>query len=180
MLDDDSPEGRLRELLLDPGWSLPPWPDAEARIRRAARRQRVRTAGLAACTGAIAAAAVAVPLALSGGGPGTAPGRVPAAPATASRASATPSARDSATIVLMPDVTGLRLKQAEAMIRYVLFSRPDIIIRHIKPAAPSGKVSGPGTPGIVLGQFPAPGARVAVNGQVTLGVSSASGPGGEG
>jgi hypothetical protein len=179
-MPDDSTEGRLRELLDDPGWSLPPWPDAQARIRRAARRQRIRTAGLAACTGAIAAAAVAVPLALSGGGPGTAPGRVPAAPATASRASATPSARDSVATVLMPDVTGLTLKQAEAILRSVPFSRPDIIVRPVKPNQPPGKVSGPGTPGIVIAQLPAPGARVAVNGRITLGVSSASGPGGEG
>jgi hypothetical protein len=169
MLDDDSPEGRLRELLLDPGWSLPPWPDAQARIRQAARRQRVRTAGLAACTAAIAAAAVVLPLALSGGGPGPAPGRVQAAPATASRASAPPAPGRMVT-VLMPDVTGLTLKQAEAVIRSVLFSRPDIIVRHVRPEEPSGKVSGPGNPGIVIAQLPAPGARVAVNGRVTLGV----------
>jgi hypothetical protein len=173
-MPDDSPEGRLRELLLDPGWSLPPWPDAQARVRRAARRQRFRTAGLAACTGAIAAVAVAVPLALSGAGPGTVPGRVQAAPATASHASAVPSARGSAAIVLMPDVRGLTLKEAEAIIRSVFFPRPDIIVRPVTPPQPSGKVSGPGSSGIVIAQLPAPGARVAVNGRITLGVSTGS------
>ena len=173
MPDDDHPEGRLRELLLDPGWFLPPWPDAQARIRRAARRQRIRAAGLAACTGAIAAVAVAVPLAVSGGGHGTAPGRVPAAAATASHAIATPSVRDSVAAVLMPDVTGLKLPAAEAVIRSV-FPRPDIIVRHIEPHQLSGKVPGPGTPGIVVAQLPAPGARVAVSGRITLGVSNGS------
>jgi hypothetical protein len=38
-------EDRLRELMHDPGWSLPPWQNAERRIRRAARRQRAVTAG---------------------------------------------------------------------------------------------------------------------------------------
>jgi len=43
-------EERLSRLLHDPGWSLPPWPpgQATARIRRAARRQRL----LAVCRGA--------------------------------------------------------------------------------------------------------------------------------
>jgi len=173
MGDDDSAEGRLRELLLDPGWSLPPWPDAQARIRRAARRQRVRAAGVAACTGAIAAVAVAVPLALSGGGPGTAAGRVPAAPATASHARATPSVRDSVITVLMPDVTGLKLPAAEAVIRSV-FPRPDIIVRPVKPNEPAGKVPGSRTPEIVIAQLPDPGAHVAVNGRIMLQVSSAS------
>jgi hypothetical protein len=46
-------EERLRELMHDPGWSLPPWRNAEQRIRRAARRQR-------AVTGVVAAAAAVV------------------------------------------------------------------------------------------------------------------------
>ena len=164
MLDDDSSEDRLRELLLDPGWSLPSWPDAQARIRRAARRQRVRTAGLAACTGAIAAVAVAVPLALSAGGPGTAPGRVPAAPAAARQASATPSARGSVSAVLMPDILGLKLPEAKALIRSA-FPRADIIVRHVKASQPAG---------VVIAQTPAPGVRVAANGRITLRVPSAS------
>ncbi|HEY2265094.1 MAG TPA: PASTA domain-containing protein [Streptosporangiaceae bacterium] len=172
MRDDDNPEGRLRELLLDPGWSLPPWPDAQARIRRAARRQRVRTAGLAACTGAIAAAAVAVPLALAGGGPGTAPGRGPAAPATASHASATPSVRGSVATVLMPDVTGLTLEHAVAVIRSVMVPPPGITVRPAKPAGPPGQPSGSGTAETVVAQLPAPGARVPANGRITLEVSS--------
>ncbi len=55
---DDVTEGRLRELLSDPGWSLPSWPDAEARVRRAARRQRIRAAWVAAGASAVAAAIV--------------------------------------------------------------------------------------------------------------------------
>ena len=170
-MPDDIPEGRLRELLRDPGWSLPPWPDAQPRIRRAARRQRIRAAGLAACAGAIAAAAVAVPLALSGTGPGTVPGRVPAAPATASQASATPSARGSVATVLMPDVAGLKLPAAEAVLRSV-FPRPDIIVRHVKVHGSPGKTSGSAQ--IVVSQLPGPGTRVAVTGRITLDVSSAS------
>jgi hypothetical protein len=63
--DSTEVEQRLRELLHDPGWSLPAWPDPAARVARAARRQRIRTASLAA----IASAAVVV-LALSAFRPG--------------------------------------------------------------------------------------------------------------
>lgn len=52
-------EDRLRELLREPGWSLPAWPDAEARVRRAARRQRIRAATAGAAVAGIAAAVVA-------------------------------------------------------------------------------------------------------------------------
>ena len=69
MPDDDATlENRLRELLRDPGWSLWPRPDAVVRIRRAARRQRVRMASLTGATCAIAAAAVGVPLTVFGAG----------------------------------------------------------------------------------------------------------------
>lgn len=66
---------------------LPAWPDAEARIRRAAWRQRLRAAGLAGCAGAVVIAAIAVPLALLAGGhatpvtgiqPGSSPSASPA------------------------------------------------------------------------------------------------------
>jgi hypothetical protein len=52
-------ESRLRELLRDPDWSLPAWPDAEARVRRTARRQRIRTAAAGAAVAGIVAAVVA-------------------------------------------------------------------------------------------------------------------------
>jgi hypothetical protein len=52
-------EDRLRQLMHDPGWSLPPWPDAECRIRRAVRRQRAVTAAAAAAA-AVAVAGVAL------------------------------------------------------------------------------------------------------------------------
>src|SRR6185437_13912840 len=113
MRDDDSYEGRLRELLRDPGWSLSPRPDAQARIRRSARRQRVTLTGLAACTGAAAATAVAVPLALSGGGSQVG---VQATPAVGGHGSATPSAQRHLTTSVMPDVTGMKLKDAELVI----------------------------------------------------------------
>ena len=57
-------EERLSLLPRDPGWSLPPWPpgQAMARIRRAARRQRLlavcRGAAVAVIAGAVALAAV--------------------------------------------------------------------------------------------------------------------------
>jgi hypothetical protein len=68
VLSDGDTEGQLRELLRDPGWSLRPWPDAEARVRRAARRQRLRAAGLTAGAGA-ASTAVALSLAMLGSAP---------------------------------------------------------------------------------------------------------------
>lgn len=64
-------EDRLRRLLRDPGWALPAWPDAQARVQRAARRQRRRLAAISAGAVAIAAATV-VALAL----PGASPARV--------------------------------------------------------------------------------------------------------
>lgn len=67
-------EDRLRELLRDPGWSLPAWPDAQARVRRAARRQRMALARVtAAVTTAITTAAVVPVLLLSGPGAGFSP-----------------------------------------------------------------------------------------------------------
>jgi hypothetical protein len=62
----------------DPGWSLPAWPDAQARVRRAARRQRLATAGIAAAFLLVAATAALVPLALLGpASPPVATGRKP-------------------------------------------------------------------------------------------------------
>ena len=160
MHDDDSYEGRLRELLRDPGWFLPPRPDAQIRIERSARRQRITVTGLAACTGA-AAAAVAVPLALSGGG---AQGGIPAAPAAAGHASATPSAQRHPATVLMPNVVGLDLKKAETIILSVT-THGHITILHIKATQ---------TAGVVVRQTPAAGARVRTDGQITLAVPKTS------
>ena len=56
---DGEAENRLRELLHDPRWSLPSWPDAEARVRNAARRQRLRAARVTAVAGIAAVAAIA-------------------------------------------------------------------------------------------------------------------------
>jgi PASTA domain len=158
MRDDDSCEGRLRELLRDPGWSLSPRPDVQARIRRSARRQRVTLTGLAACTGAAAATAVAVPLALPGGGDqGTR-----ATPAAAGHVTATQPARGHATI-LMPNVTGMKLKQAETVILSVT-THGHITILRIKATQ---------TTGVVIRQAPSPGARVATDSQITLTVPKA-------
>jgi hypothetical protein len=66
MQSDDRTENRLRELLRDPRWSLPSWPDAETRIRKAARRQRLRVTGVAAGAGIAAITAIAIPLTLPG------------------------------------------------------------------------------------------------------------------
>jgi hypothetical protein len=64
-------EDRLRELLRDPGWSLPAWPDAQARVRRAARRQRMGLARLGAAATAVVTTAAVVPIMLLSRGPGT-------------------------------------------------------------------------------------------------------------
>ncbi|MGN6791700.1 MAG: DUF4097 family beta strand repeat-containing protein [Streptosporangiaceae bacterium] len=88
MPDDSDTETRLRVLLRDPRLALPPRPDAEARIRQVARRQRRNAATLAASAGAMAAAAVAIPLILLGGGAHKAPqivlpvDSIPASPAS--------------------------------------------------------------------------------------------------
>lgn len=66
-----SDEDRLRELMHDPGWSLPPWRHAEQRIRRAARRQRAVTAGAGAAIAVVLASVVlaASPLLRTGPAP---------------------------------------------------------------------------------------------------------------
>jgi hypothetical protein len=175
MLDDDTHEGRLRELLRDPGWSLAPPPDAQAWIRRSARRQRVVLTGLAACTGAAAATAVAVPLALSGGG---AQGEIQTVPAAAGHGSAsasasagasasasvTPSAQRHRATIAMPDVTGMNLKEAETIILSVT-THGHITVLRIKATQ---------TAGVVVRQAPSPGARIATDSQITLTVPKAS------
>jgi hypothetical protein len=83
--DDSTAENRLRELLHDQGWSLPPWPDAQERVRRAARRQRVRAVGVCAGAAAIAIAAIAVPLSLGGRAAPVPLGPRPSATASAAR-----------------------------------------------------------------------------------------------
>ena len=57
-------EERLRRLMRDPGWSLPAWPDAEARVRRTARRQRLASASIVAAVLLVVVTAALVPLAL--------------------------------------------------------------------------------------------------------------------
>jgi hypothetical protein len=63
MAHDIEAEDRIRELMGDPGWSLPAWPDPCARIRKTARRQRLRittaTAGASAVTAAVVVATLA-------------------------------------------------------------------------------------------------------------------------
>jgi hypothetical protein len=69
MQSDDRAESRLRELFRDPRWSLPSWPDAEVRVRNAARRQRLRATGVAAGAGIAAITAIVIPLTLPGASP---------------------------------------------------------------------------------------------------------------
>ena len=61
MSGEDKTEEGLRRLLRDPRWSLPAWQDPEQRVRRAARRQRLRVSGMAAGVAAAAVIAVAIP-----------------------------------------------------------------------------------------------------------------------
>jgi hypothetical protein len=66
-------EDRLRDLMCDPRWSLPAWPDAHARVRRAARRQRLTIIGVGAAVTAVITTAAMLPVLLPGrGGLGTA------------------------------------------------------------------------------------------------------------
>ena len=74
-------EDRLRELLRDPRWSLAPWPDGAARVRRAARRRRAAAGGAVAVV--LAAAAISAlpavlhssPATVTAGQPGPGAGR---------------------------------------------------------------------------------------------------------
>ena len=59
-------EDRLRQMMRDPRWSLPAWPDAHARVRRAARRQRLALASAGAVAAVVIAAAALVPVSLLG------------------------------------------------------------------------------------------------------------------
>ncbi len=76
-------EDRVRELLQDPRWSLPVWPDAQARVRRAARRQRLTVASVGAAVAAFVTTAAVIPVVLLGrlspGGADPASGTVPSA-----------------------------------------------------------------------------------------------------
>jgi len=98
--DDPAAENKLRELLHDPAWSLPPWPDAQARVRRTAWQQRRRAVGLRACTAAIAVAVIAVPLSFLGG---AAPATRPPVAATGLHPAAAPGM--PSTIQARPDPT---------------------------------------------------------------------------
>lgn len=66
MQSDEKAADRLRELLHDPRWSLPSWPDTEERVRKTARRQRRRVIGVAGSAAVTAIAAIAIPLTLLG------------------------------------------------------------------------------------------------------------------
>jgi DNA-binding beta-propeller fold protein YncE len=83
MPDEANLENKLRGLLRDPRWSVRPRPDAQARIRQAARRQRVRRASLtgAAAGTVIVACAAIIPatIGLLGRAPGPAGGKWPTA-----------------------------------------------------------------------------------------------------
>ncbi len=76
-------EDRVRELLQDPRWSLPAWPDPQARVRRAARRQRLSAASVGAAVAAFVTTAAVIPVVLLGrlspGGAGPGSGAVPVA-----------------------------------------------------------------------------------------------------
>jgi hypothetical protein len=97
MAGDEMMEERLRELLRDSSWSLPAWPNAEARVRRAARRQRIRTAMASAAVAGIVAAVVAT---LTGF---QAPGESPAVPTVALPA---PGARGFPVSIYPPALRG--------------------------------------------------------------------------
>jgi PASTA domain len=160
MNDDTGVEDRLRELLRDPGWSLPPRPDAPARIRRAARWQRIRTASTTACAVAVVAAAIAGPLTLSrGGGPASAPGT------THSVAAGAPSpAKHPAPLRVMPSVIGMKLAFAEKVIHHALPATHFIVRLDATSAVRAG---------IVIAQTPVTGSHIRPGERVTLVVSAA-------
>ncbi|HEX2319450.1 MAG TPA: hypothetical protein VHJ18_10760 [Streptosporangiaceae bacterium] len=92
-------EDRLRELLRDPRWSLAPWPDAQSRVRRAAKRQRRAAAGVAGAMAVIVAAAAAFTLVVVlGSSPAKLPGRQPALAGSSSR----PAPASSPSVAVKP------------------------------------------------------------------------------
>lgn len=88
MLDENQVEERLRGLLRDPRWSISSGPGTEARIRGAAKWQRLRAASALAAVTAVLTAAIVVPLILLAGG-GAASGGPHQLPAHALARSAT-------------------------------------------------------------------------------------------
>lgn len=146
-MDDTGAENRLRELLCDQGWFLRPRPDAINRIQNAARRQRIKAASTAAGTAAvIASAAIAVPLAYSGS-PAT---QTPSAPAPSAPAPSVHSSTPSKTHRVMPQLVGLSLQEAEAIISKAI---PGVHV-HVQHAKAGARVE------IVVQEIPAGGSNV--------------------
>jgi hypothetical protein len=82
-------EEKLRELMRDPRWSLAPWPDAQSRVRRAARKQRRAVACTAAAVAILITAAAAVTLSVVlSGSPAQVAANRPTPPGASSRSSA--------------------------------------------------------------------------------------------
>jgi hypothetical protein len=156
---DMDDEEELRELFGDQGWWLPTPPDALIRIRRAARRQRLRAATMAACAMVVIAGAVAGPLAFSKAG------------ASAMTPTVQVSARPT---IQLPDVVGMQLQQAEAVIRAAI-PGVRITVRHSTSTTPSPDITlPPGAtllPGSVTNELPLACALVNSGAQVTLTVS---------
>lgn len=151
MPDEAGLENRLRDLLSDPQWSLRPWPDAQERVRRTARRQRIKAVSGAAGTGAIAVAACAVPLAVLGGAHGTPqPANHPVRPS---------ASQPSAATRRMPMVVGMKLAMAESILLQAGLS---ITVAQVNASAP---------PGIVVAQTPVAGSPVTPGSHITLEVS---------
>jgi hypothetical protein len=159
MSDDSMAENRLREVLRDPRWALPTWPDPQDRVRRLARRQRVTTASLATAASAVVAAVIVVPLAVLGGGQGTSvPTIRPAAPAA-------PAARhNSPAVVVMPSTVGMSANAALAVLHSITVARITITVQDVQANQP---------PGTVVTQNPPAGSRVAPGSQINLTVSAA-------
>jgi hypothetical protein len=157
---DMDDEEELRELFGDPGWWLPTPPDAMIRIRRAARRQRLRAATMAACAVVVIAGAVAGPLAFSKAG--------------ASAMTPTVQVSPRPTIQL-PDVIGMPLQQAEAAIRAAV-PGVRITVRHSTSATPPTGITLPSgaalPPGTAIAEAPLACSLVNPGAQITLTVNS--------
>jgi hypothetical protein len=121
VLDENQTGERLRQLLHDPRWSVAPRPGAEARIRGAARRQRLRTAGVATAVIAVLTAAIVVPLTLlPGGGAASSAGTGPAAGAhhRSGRATITINPQAGETFAPAPASAAPKLTAQQAWARY--------------------------------------------------------------
>lgn len=151
MLGEDQIEEQLRELRGDPRWSIAPKPDAEARIRADARRQRLRAAGAATAVIAALTIAIVIPLNLLPED-GSVPATHPLARPATRHAAITIDPQVGETFAPAPESATPKLTAQQAWVRYMRhIGNTQIVIPstvHVQLGLltlPAGPASAPGT-----------------------------------